>query len=135
MVAALSIIKKIWPYLLIAILGIAIYLGFVHFSNQVEELTRQNTILEAQNAEMNNNYNTLKNLYNISLKQAEELAKQQKESQQYVAELRQALSSMDLKKAYAEDADKLLQTINDYEKCYSINLIKNPSYKCYKDKQ
>lgn len=135
MVAALSIIKKIWPYLLIAILGIAIYLGFVHFSNQVEDLTRQNTILEAQNAEMNSNYNTLKNLYNISLKQAEELAKQQKESQQYVAELRQALSSMDLKKAYAEDADKLLQTINDYEKCYSINLIKNPSYKCYKDKQ
>ena len=134
MVATLSIIKKIWPYLLIAILGLAIYFGFVHFSNQVEELTRQNTILEAQNAEMNSNYNTLKNLYNISLKQAEELQKQQKESQQYVAELRQALSSMDLKKAYAEDADKLLQTINDYEKCYSINLIKNPSYKCYKDK-
>ena len=134
MVATLSIIKKIWPYLLIAILGLAIYFGFVHFSNQVEELTRQNTILEAQNAEMNSNYNTLKNLYNISLKQAEELQKQQKESQQYVAELRQALSSMNLKKAYAEDADKLLQTINDYEKCYSINLIKNPSYKCYKDK-
>ena len=134
MVATLSIIKKIWPYLLIVILGLAIYFGFVHFSNQVEELTRQNTILEAQNAEMNSNYNTLKNLYNISLKQAEELQKQQKESQQYVAELRQALSSMDLKKAYAEDADKLLQTINDYEKCYSINLIKNPSYKCYKDK-
>ena len=135
MVATLSIIKKIWPYLLIVILGLAIYFGFVHFSNQVEELTRQNTILEAQNAEMNSNYNTLKNLYNISLKQAEELQKQQKESQQYVAELRQALSSMDLKKAYAEDADKLLQTINDYEKCYAINTIKNPMMKCYKDKQ
>ena len=95
MVAALSIIKKIWPYLLIAILGIAIYLGFVHFSNQVEELTRQNTILEAQNAEMNNNYNTLKNLYNISLKQAEELAKQQKESQQCSHPLQQDLQQPD----------------------------------------
>ena len=134
MLAALSVIKKIWPYLLIAILGLAIYFGFVHFSNQIEDLTRQNTILEAQNAEINNNYNTLKNLYNISLKQAEELAKQQKASQQYVAEVKQKLNEMNLQKAYTEDADKLLKIINDYEKCYSINLIKNPSYKCYKEK-
>lgn len=135
MVAALSVIKKIWPYLLIATLGLAIFFGFRYYSNKVEDLTRQNTILETQNAEINNNYNTLKNLYNISLKQAEELAKQQKEAQGYVAELRQALNSMDLKKAYEEDADKLLKTINDYEKCYAINTIKNPSMKCYKDKQ
>ena len=134
MLATLSVIKKIWPYLLIAILGLAIYFGFVHFSNKVEELTRQNTMLETQNAEINNNYNTLKNLYNISLKQAEELQKQQKEAQGYVAELRQALSGMDLKKAYDEDAEKLLNTINDYEKCYAINTIKNPVMKCYKDK-
>ena len=134
MLATLSVIKKIWPYLLIATLGLAIFFGFRYYSNKVEDLTRQNTILETQNAEMNNNYNTLKNLYNISLKQAEELAKQQKESQQYVAELRQALNEIDLKKAYDEDADKLLKTINDYEKCYALNVIKNPSYKCYKDK-
>ena len=134
MLAFVSVIKKIWPYLLIAVLGIAIYFGFVYFSNKVEELTRQNTLLEERNAEINNNYNTLKNMYNISLKQVEELQKQQKESLQYVADLRQKLNDMDLKKAYTEDADKLLKTINDYEKCYSINLIKNPSYKCYKDK-
>ena len=77
----------------------------------------------------------MKNLYNISLKQVEELQNQQKESLGYVAELRQALNSMDLKKAYEEDADKLLKTINDYEKCYAINTIKNPMMKCYKDKQ
>ena len=35
----------------------------------------------------------------------------------------------------SEDADKLLKTINDYEKCYAINTIKNPMMKCYKDKQ
>ena len=133
MLAALSVLKKIWPYLLIAILGLAIYFGFVHFSNKVEELTRENTILEERNAEINNNYNTLKNMYNISLKQVEELQKQQKESLQYVSDLRQKLNEMDLKKAYAEDAEKLLKTINDYEKCYSANLIKNPSYKCYKE--
>ena len=126
MLAALSVIKKIWPYLLIATLGLAIFFGFRYYSNKVEDLTRQNTILETQNAEINNNYNTLKNLYNISLKQAEELAKQQKDAQGYVAELRQALNSMDLKKAYEEDADKLLKTINDYEKCYSINAITYP---------
>ena len=51
MLAVLSVLKKIWPYLLIAILGLAIYFGFVHFSNQIEELTRQNTILEERNAE------------------------------------------------------------------------------------
>ena len=135
MLATLSVIKKIWPYLLIATLGLAIFFGFRYYSNKIEDLTRQNTILETHNAEINNNYNTLKNLYNISLKQAEELAKQQKEAQGYVAELRQELNSMDLKKAYEEDADKLLKTINDYEKCYAINTIKNPMMKCYKDKQ
>jgi len=134
MVATLSIIKKIWPYLLIAALGLAIFFGFRYYSGKIEELTRQNTILETQNAEVNNNLNTLKNLYNISLKQVEELQNQQKESLGYVAELRQALNEMDLKKAYDEDADKLLKTINDYEKCYAINTIKDPSLKCYKEK-
>ena len=36
---------------------------------------------------------------------------------------------------HSKDAEKLLKTINDYEKCYAINTIKNPSMKCYKDKQ
>lgn len=134
MLAVLSVLKKIWPYLLIAILGLAIYFGFVHFSNKIEELTRQNTILEEKNSEINNNYNTLKNMYNISLKQVEELQKQQKESIQYVSELKQKLNDMDLRKEYSKDAEKLLKTINDYEKCYSINLIKDPTKKCYKDK-
>jgi len=134
MLTVLSVLKKIWPYLLIAILGLAIYFGFVHFSNKIEELTRQNTILEEKNSEINNNYNTLKNMYNISLKQVEELQKQQKESIQYVSELKQALNGMDLRKEYSKDAEKLLKTINDYEKCYALNLIKDPSKKCYKDK-
>lgn len=135
MLATLSIIKKIWPYLLIAVLGLAIFFGFKYYSGRIEDLTRQNTILEEKNSEINNNYNTLKNMYNISLKQVEELQKQQKESLQYVANLRQALNEMDLRKEYSKDAEKLLNTINDYEKCYSINTIKNPSMKCYKDKQ
>lgn len=134
MLTVLSVLKKIWPYLLIAILGLSIYFGFVYFSNKIEELTRQNTILEEKNSEINNNYNTLKNMYNISLKQVEELQKQQKESIQYVSELKQALNDMDLRKEYSKDSEKLLKTINDYEKCYALNLIKYPSKKCYKDK-
>lgn len=135
MIISASLIKKALPYLIIIALGVSIYAGFRYYSGRIENLTRENTQLQTQNAEVNNNLNTLKNLYNISLKQVEELQNQQKESLGYVAELRQALNSMDLKKAYEEDADKLLKTINDYEKCYAINTIKNPSMKCYKDKQ
>lgn len=134
MVITASLIKKALPYIIIAVLGLSIYGGFRYYSGKIENMSRENAQLQAQNAEISNNYNTLQNLYNISLKQAEELIKQQKESQQYVAELRQKLNEMDLAKAYGEDAEKLLQTINDYEKCYAINTIKDPSLKCYKEK-
>lgn len=134
MIISASLIKKALPYIIIAVLGLSIYGGFRYYSGKIEDMTRENAQLQAQNAEISNNYNTLQNLYNISLKQAEELIKQQKDSQQYVAELRQKLNEMDLAKAYGEDAGKLLQTINDYEKCYAINTIKDPSLKCYKEK-
>ena len=61
----------------------------------------------------------------------EDLQKQQKESLEYVTELRIALNEIDLEKAYETDKDGLLKTINDYEKCYARNLIKNPTIKCY----
>lgn len=134
MVISASLIKKALPYIIIVILGLSIYFGFVYFSNKIEKLSRENTQLQNQNAEVNNNLNTLKNLYNISLKQVEELQKQQKESLQYVSELKQALNEMNLSQAYNEDAEKLLQTINDYEKCYALNTIKDPTLKCYKEK-
>ena len=134
MVITASLLKKALPYIIIAVLGLSIYGGFRYYSGKIEDMTRENTQLQAQNAEISNNYKTLQNLYNISLKQAEELIKQQKDSQQYVAELRQKLNEMDLAKAYSEDAGKLLQTINDYEKCYALNTIKDPSLKCYKEK-
>lgn len=134
MVITASLIKKALPYIIIAVLGLSIYGGFRYYSGKIEDMTRENAQLQAQNAEISNNYNTLQNLYNISLKQAEELIKQQKDSQQYVAKLRQKLNEMDLAKAYGEDAEKLLQTINDYEKCYALNTIKDPSLKCYKEK-
>lgn len=134
MIITTSLIKKALPYIIIVVLGLSIFCGFRYYSGKIENMSRENAQLQAQNAEISNNYNTLQNLYNISLKQAEELIKQQKESQQYVAELRQKLNDIDLKKAYGEDAEKLLQTINDYEKCYAINTIKDPSLKCYKEK-
>lgn len=134
MIITASLLKKALPYIIIAVLGLSIYGGFRYYSGKIEDMTRENAQLQAQNAEISNNYKTLQNLYNISLKQAEELIKQQKDSQQYVAELRQKLNEMDLAKAYGEDAGKLLQTINDYEKCYALNTIKDPSLKCYKEK-
>lgn len=126
-----TLLKKIWPYLLLVVLGLVLYGGFRYFTNKVEELTQQNTILQTQNAEVNNNYTTLQNMYSISMKQVEELQKQQKESLEYVTELRIALNEIDLEKAYETDKDGLLKTINDYEKCYARNLIKNPTIKCY----
>ena len=72
-----TLLKKIWPYLLLVVLGLVLYGGFRYFTNKVEELTQQNTILQAQNAEVNNNYTTLQNMYSISLKQVEQLQKQQ----------------------------------------------------------
>ena len=134
MILAAPLIKKALPYIIIVVLGMAIFGGFKYYSNKIEELSRQNAVLIEQNAEVNNNLNVIQNLYNISLKQVEELQKQQKESLQYVSELKQALNEMNLSNAYEEDADKLLKTINDYEKCYAINTIKNPSMKCYKEK-
>ena len=79
MIISTSLIKKALPYIIIVILGLSIYFGFVYFSNKIEKLSRENTQLQNQNAEVNNNLNTLKNLYNISLKQVEELQKQQQE--------------------------------------------------------
>ena len=134
MIAVLSILKKIWPYLLIVALGLAIYGGFRYYSNKIEELSRQNAILQAQNAEINNNYNTLQNMYSISMKQVEELQKQQKESLNYVESLKQALNEVNLKEAYDKDSIKLLNDINDYEKCMAKN-FKNPYKHCYEDKK
>lgn len=134
MILAAPLIKKALPYIIIVVLGLAIFGGFKYYSNKIEELSRQNAVLIEQNAEINNNYNTLQNLYNISIKQVEELQKQQKESLQYVAQLKQELNGMNLKEAYEKDALKLLENINQYEKCYSLNTIKDPTYKCYKEK-
>ena len=133
MIATVSIIKKIWPYLLIAVLGLAIYGGFRYYSGKIEDLSRQNAVLQAQNAEINNNYTTLQNMYSISMKQVEELQKQQKESLNYVESLKQALNEINLKEAYDKDSVKLLNDINDYEKCMAKN-FKNPYQHCYKEK-
>ena len=134
MIATVSVIKKIWPYLLIAVLGLAIYGGFRYYSGKIEDLSKQNAILQAQNAEINNNYTTLQNMYSISMKQVEELQKQQKESLNYVESLKQALNEINLKEAYDKDSVKLLNDINDYEKCMAKN-FKNPYQYCYKEKR
>lgn len=134
MIATASIIKKIWPYLLISILGLAIYGGFRYYSGKIEELSRQNAVLQTQNTEINNNYNTLQNMYSISMKQVEELQKQQKESLNYVETLKQALNEINLKEEYNKDSVKLLNDINDYEKCMAKN-FKDPYKHCYEDKK
>lgn len=134
MILEASIIKKLLPYLIIAVLGIAIYGGFRYYSNKIEDLSRQNAVLQAQNAEINNNYTTLQNMYSISMKQVEELQKQQKESLNYVESLKQALNEINLKEAYDKDSIELLNRINDYEKCMAKN-FKNPYQHCYKEKK
>lgn len=123
--------KKLLPWILIILLGTVIYGGFVYYAGKVDELTISNNNLQHQLSQVNTNYATLQNMYTISLKQNEELQKSQKESLEYVAELKRKLFDVDFEEEYAKNKDAFLKSINDYEKCYSANVIKNPSVKCY----
>lgn len=129
-----SLFRKLLPYLLIIALGFVLYGGFRYYANKVETLTTEKTHLQTQLSQVNTNYNTLQNMYSISMKQVEELQKQQTESLKYVEELRQSLNEIDLKKSYDEDSAKLLNDINNYEKCMVKN-FKNPYKQCYKNKE
>lgn len=123
--------KKLLPWILIILLGTVIYGGFVYYAGKVDELTISNNNLQHQLSQVNTNYATLQNMYTISLKQNEELQKSQKESLEYVAELKRKLFDVDFEEEYAKNKEAFLKSINDYEKCYSANVIKNPSFKCY----
>lgn len=126
----IKLFLKFLPYIIIVVLGLIISLGMMYYTKQITSLTEDKMILETKNAEISNNYNTLQNMYSISMKQAEELQKQQKESLNYVSEVEQALTEIDLGKQYDEDAIKLLNGINEYEKCMAKN-FKKPYVKCY----
>lgn len=126
--------KKLLPWILIILLGVVLYGGFRYYANKVEELVISNNNLQHQLSQVNTNYLTLQNMYNISLRQNEELQKSQRESLEYVTELKRKLLDLNFDEEYSKDKDSLLKHINEYEKCYSINVISNPSYKCYKEK-
>lgn len=129
-----SISKKFLPYIIIVLMGVIIYSGFVYYANKIEVLTTEKTTLQTQLSQVNTNYSTLQNMYSISIKQYEELQKSQKESLEYVSELKRKLTELDFNEEYNKDKETLLKSINDYEKCYSKNVIKDPSYKCYGEK-
>lgn len=131
---AISLLRKFLPWILIILLGVVLYGGFRYYANRVEELTISNTTLQTQLSQVNTNYSTLQNMYSISIKQYEELQKSQKESLEYVSELKQKLTELNFREEYSKDKESLLKSINDYEKCYSKNVIKNPLYKCYGEK-
>lgn len=130
----LTLLRKFLPWILIILLGVVIYGGFRYYANKVEELTISNTTLQTQLSQVNTNYSTLQNMYSISIKQYEELQKSQKESLEYVSELKQKLTELNFREEYSKDKETLLININNYEKCYSKNVIKDPSYKCYGEK-
>lgn len=131
---ALTLLRKFLPWILIILLGVIIYGGFRYYANKVEELTISNATLQTQLSQVNTNYSTLQNMYSISIKQYEELQKSQKESLEYVSELKQKLTELNFREEYSKDKESLLKNINDYEKCYSKNVIKDPSYKCHGEK-
>jgi hypothetical protein len=124
-------LKTLIPYILILILGGCIYFGFVYYSNKIETLTQCNTMLETKNAQIEENNKTLQSLYDISINQLNELMKNQKESLDYVNELDKTISGIDFNKIFDNNKDEMIKQINAYEECYSVNVIKNPSYKCY----
>jgi hypothetical protein len=121
---------KLLPYIIIVGLCCVVYFGFVHLTDKIEDLTTQNNILQAENSEVTNNYNTLQNMYSISMKQVEDLQRQQNESLKYVTDLKLKLLDIDLRKEYDKDSEKLLNAINDYEKCMALN-FKDPYKYCY----
>lgn len=123
--------KKLLPWILIILLGVVIYGGFRYYASKVEELTINNSNLQHQLSQVNTNYLTLQNMYNISLKQNEELQKSQRESLEYVTSLKRKLLDLNFDEEYIKDKESLLKHINEYEKCYSEYVIKDPSIKCY----
>lgn len=126
----IKLFLKFLPYIIIVVLGLIMSFGMIYYTKRITSLTEDKMILETKNSEISNNYNTLQNMYSISMKQAEELQKQQKESLTYVSEVEQALTEIDLGKQYDADAIKLLNGINEYEKCMAKN-FKKPYVKCY----
>ena len=100
--------KKLLPWILIILLGTVIYGGFVYYAGKVDELTISNNNLQHQLSQVNTNYATLQNMYTISLKQNEELQKSQKESLEYVAELKRKLFDVDFEEEYAKNKEAFL---------------------------
>ena len=112
---AISLLRKFLPWILIILLGVVLYGSFRYYANRVEELTISNTTLQTQLSQVNTNYSTLQNMYSISIKQYEELQKSQKESLEYVSELKQKLTDLNFREEYSKDKESLLKSINDYQ--------------------
>lgn len=124
----LAFLKKYFSLILILVLLLSISFGFIYYSNKIESISEENAKLEMQLSQEKNNLDAMKNMYSIALKQNEELQKNQKDALIYVSNLKSELNSIKLDNI---DRKELVDKINEYEKCYSKNLIKNPSIKCY----
>lgn len=124
-----QIFLRILPYLIIVVMGVVLYGMFSHYKSTIEDLQETVVILQTQKAEVENNYSSLKEIYNISLTQIEELRKSEKQSLEYIAEYERQLHDIEFGTEYDKDSVKLLANINEYERCWAKN-FNNPSTKC-----
>lgn len=128
------LLKKLFPYILILVLGVSLYAIFISYSNKIESISKENQEITEKLNISNTNYDLLNNTVDIIYKQNEELEKNKKDSIESIESIKIKIDDSNIIDIYNNDKDMLLDKINQYEKCYSRNLISNPENNCNVDK-
>lgn len=128
------LLKKLFPYILILVLGVSLYAIFISYSNKIESISKENQEITEKLNISNTNYDLLNNTVDIIYKQNEELEKNKKDSIESIESIKIKIDDSNIIDIYNNDKDMLLDKINQYEKCYSRNLIFNPENNCNVDK-
>lgn len=121
----MSKILKYLPYILIIIVGIAIYCGFKYMSNQIANEREKTTLLQIKNAELLNNIKMKENVAQITFEQMKQIELNTLEALNNNLDSNNKIESFKLN----GERKNMLDKINNYEICMSKNSL-NPFIKC-----
>lgn len=121
----MNLFLKIAPYLIIIALGLGIYYGFNYMSDKISEVQKENQYLNIQLSSMEKELKNKNINYQIILEELEQLQKNETESINNIIDNNKNIDNMNM----TGDRKKLLNKINEYEKCISENSLK-PHIKC-----
>lgn len=121
----MNIFLKLAPYLIILALGFGIYYGFNYMSNKISDVEKENQLLINQNNLLKEQLDSVNVLYKINIEQLEQLQKNEQESLNNIVDNNKNVD--DIK--FDGNRKKMLEKINDYEKCIANNSLK-PQIKC-----